>query len=145
MKKLLIMMVSFTLMMSVVSVYASDQSDIQAEQISQEDATNLALIATAIAHGLGSGIATGILIDPQSSYGTISAVTCTTVPLYTYLYSKYKKAAVDEKIWMVEIGFACGTAAGIAAGIVLRAVITAVLEQSVKELKLRWCAATSAK
>src|SRR5579871_2290427 len=109
MKNLLTIMVTCSLMTSVVPVYASDQSDVQAEQISQEEATNLAIIATAIAHGLGSGIATGILIDPKSSYGTMSAVTCTTVPLYTYLYSKYKKATIDEKTRMVEIGFACGT------------------------------------
>jgi cell shape-determining protein MreD len=148
MKKLFIMMAAFTLAASTNPMYAIDQNDAQKEQLSQEEVANLTLLAESVMHGVATGVINGVIIGIcRDSYGSIAPFEWTTVPLYTYLYSKYRKSLIDEKSRSVELvhmlGFASGHIAGIATGMILRAVVTVVLEQLAKELQLKWHATTS--
>lgn len=82
------------------SAYAEEQNAPAEEQsITEEEVRNLTIAAEAIGHGLVSGLVYGICIDPTSysGYHHITAHALSTTPLYTYLYSKYKKGTVDEK------------------------------------------------
>lgn len=140
---------AFTLVAGMISVCASDQNDAQPEQLTQEEVANLTLVAESIAYGIGTGLASGILAGLFIDSFHTPRFAWETVPLYTYLYSRYRKCTIDEKSLMIDIthvlGFASGHVAGLVAGAVTRAVIEVVLKQLVNELQLKWNAATSSK
>lgn len=135
MRKLFIAMMVFTLAISAVPAYSSDQNDVQMEQMSQEEIASLAIISIvgeSFAHGMVSGLLTGVCADLQ--HMSLSRDFWSTVPLYTYLYSKYKKISIDERSLLIGVCFWSGILTGQVAGVTLRVAARIIIEQMIAQV-----------
>ncbi len=145
MKKILAIITLCIAAGNVMPACAEEQNaPAEKQSLTEEEARNLTIAAEAIGHGLVSGLAYGICIDPTSysGYNHIPAHALSSAPLYTYLYSKYKKGAVDQKWLIIALSFSLGSITGAVSGVAVRAVVQillkAIADGSVELCKSGW-------